>query len=82
MDFYKSFFALIAVFINKGGNMKKWAVFIALSLLVQLFTSDWSGFERGVAAGFLAAFFAIYELHKQLESTNEMLIKALGSRYD
>ena len=59
--------------------MKKWTFFVALAIGLHFYTQDWTTFERGVVAGFLGVFYAIYELGKAIDATNERLIKALGN---
>lgn len=67
---------------KKGQGVKRNAFFVLATIACYFYTSDWSTFERGVAAGFIWTIYAIYYLAKELEATNERLSKALGSRYD
>lgn len=62
--------------------MKKWTFFVALAFGLHFYTLDWTTFERGVTAAFLAMFYAIYSLGKEIEATNERLIKALCGTED
>lgn len=63
--------------------MKKHTIFFAVvAVFMYFYMEDWTKFERSVSSLLIAIFWALAELHQQIEETNRRLIKALAGTSD